>query len=103
MHSKRNGPTRIAFHTAFAVFDNHRRSDWTPYLFRVEEYGKKWTSLSRPEIDGYALVLIQDPVEPRLLYLGTEFGLYLSFDGGGKWHKWTHGVPTASVGRFIVQ
>jgi photosystem II stability/assembly factor-like uncharacterized protein len=83
--------------TAFVVFDNHRRSDWTPYLFRVDDYGKRWTSLATKEVDGYALALLQDPVDPDLLYLGTEFGLYLSFDGGRKWHKWTHGVPTASV------
>jgi photosystem II stability/assembly factor-like uncharacterized protein len=83
--------------TAFVVFDDHRRSDWTPYMFRVEDYGKRWTSLATPEVDDYALVLLQDPVEPSLLYLGTEFGLYLSFDAGKKWQKWTHGLPTASV------
>ena len=83
--------------TAFVVFDNHRRSDWTPYLFRVDDYGKRWTSLATPQVDGYALVLLQDPVAPELLYLGTEFGLYLSFDSGKRWHKWTHGLPTASV------
>lgn len=83
--------------TAFVVFDNHRRSDWTPYLFRVDDYGKRWTSLATKDIDGYALVVQQDPVEPNLLFLGTEFGLYVSFDAGKRWSKWTHGVPTASV------
>ncbi|MFZ5842148.1 MAG: WD40/YVTN/BNR-like repeat-containing protein [Pseudomonadota bacterium] len=83
--------------TAFVVFDNHRRSDWTPYLFRVDDYGKRWTSLASKDIDGYALVLQQDLVEPNLLFLGTEFGLYVSFDAGKRWQKWPHGVPTASV------
>src|SRR5690606_855802 len=71
--------------------------DWTPYVFRVDDYGKRWTSLSTRDIDGYALVLQQDPVEPDLLFLGTEFGLYVSFDAGARWQKWRHGVPTASV------
>ena len=83
--------------TAFVVFDNHRRSDWTPYLFRVDDYGKRWTSLASKDIDGYALIVQQDLVEPNLLFLGTEFGLYVTFDAGKKWQKWTHGVPTASV------
>lgn len=83
--------------TAFVVFDNHRRSDWTPYLFRVDDYGKRWTSLATDDIDGYALVLLQDPVDPDLLFLGTEFGLYVSFDAGARWNKWKHGLPTASV------
>lgn len=83
--------------TAFVVFDNHRRSDWTPYLYRVEDYGRRWIPLAAPGLDGYALALIQDPVDPDLLFVGTEFGLYVSFDGGGRWTKWTHGVPTASV------
>lgn len=83
--------------SAFVVFDNHRRSDWTPYLFRVDDYGARWTSLATPELDGYALVLVQDPVAPELLFLGTEFGLWVSFDAGRSWGRWTHGVPTASV------
>ncbi|MBK8284772.1 MAG: hypothetical protein IPK97_07700 [Ahniella sp.] len=83
--------------TAFVVFDNHRRSDWTPYLFRVDDYGKRWTSLATKDVDGYALILLQDPVEPNLLFLGTEFGLYVSLDAGAHWQKWTRGLPTSSV------
>lgn len=90
-------PSPHAAGTAFVVFDNHRRSDWAPYLFRVDDYGKRWTSLATKEIDGYALVLIQDPVDPDLLFLGTEFGLYVSLDGGRHWMRWKHGLPTASV------
>jgi hypothetical protein len=46
---------------------------------------------------GYALAVVEDPVEPRLLFLGTEFGLYLSVDGGENWSKWTQGFPTVST------
>ena len=88
--------------TAFVVFEDHRRGNWDPYVFRVEEYGKRWTTLADDEIWGYCLVIEQDPVDPELLYLGTEFGLYLSFDAGKNWNKWTHGVPTVSVMDLVV-
>ncbi|HET7437188.1 MAG TPA: hypothetical protein VFN10_20945 [Thermoanaerobaculia bacterium] len=83
--------------TAFIVLDNHRRSDWTPYVFRTTDYGKTWTSLATKDLQGYALSIEQDPVDPDLLFLGTEFGLWVSQNGGKSWFKWTHGVPTVSV------
>jgi len=83
--------------TAFVVFDNHRRSDLAPYVYRTTDYGKTWTSLATKNLWGYALAIIQDPVDKDLLFLGTEFGLWVSQDGGKSWMKWTHGVPTVSV------
>lgn len=82
---------------AYVVFDNHRRGDWTPYIFKTTDYGRTWTALSTEGIEGYCHVIRQDPVEPRLLYLGTEFGLYISTDGGGHWTKWHEGIPTVPV------
>ena len=89
--------------TAFVVFDNHRRSDIKPYVHRTTEFGRKWKRLSTDGVEGYALVIEQDPVDPELLYLGTEFGLYISLDGGDSWFKWTHGVPTVSVMDLTIQ
>jgi photosystem II stability/assembly factor-like uncharacterized protein len=83
--------------TAFVVFDNHRRSDWTPYVYRTTDFGRSWTSLATRDLRGYALAIEQDPVDPDLLFLGTEFGLFVSTDGGRGWLQWTHGVPTVSV------
>ncbi len=83
--------------TAFAVFDNHRRSDWTPYVYRTDDYGKSWRSLATPQLRGYALAIVQDPVDPELLFLGTEFGLWVSLDGGRGWTRWSNGFPTVSV------
>jgi photosystem II stability/assembly factor-like uncharacterized protein len=89
--------------TAFAVFDDHRRSNWTPYVYRTTDYGRTWTSLSRSNVRGYALAIEQDPVDPDLLFLGTEFGLWTSIDAGRSWFKWTHNVPTVSVMGLAIQ
>ena len=82
---------------AFAVLEDHRRGNWDAYVFKTEDYGQSWTNLATSDLSGYALVIEQDPVEPDLLFLGTEFGLWVSFDAGQSWSKWTHGVPTSSV------
>ena len=83
---------------AFVVAEDHRRGDWTPYLFHTGDYGKSWQNLANEDqIKGYCLSFIQDPVDPDLLFLGTEFGLYYSMDKGGTWKKWTNGLPAVSA------
>lgn len=88
--------------TAYVVFDNHRRSDWTPYVFVSRDYGKTWTSLTTAEIDGFCQVIEEDPVNPNLLFLGTEFGLFVSFSRGASWTKWTQGFPSVPVYDLVV-
>lgn len=87
---------------AFVVFDNHRRGDFKPYVYRTDDWGKSWKSLSTDGIRGYALNVEQDPVDRDLLFLGTEFGLWTSFDAGKSWLKWTQGVPTVSVMDMVI-
>ncbi len=89
--------------TAFVVFDDHRRGNYATYAFRVGDYGARWTSLVRNNIQGHALIVQQDIVDPELLFLGTELGLYYSTDGGGSWARFTPGVPTASVMDLAIQ
>jgi photosystem II stability/assembly factor-like uncharacterized protein len=95
-------PSPIGGATAFVVFDNHRRSDWTPYVFRTDDYGKTWRSLASGSVRGYALSIRQDLVKGDLLFLGTEFGLYVSFDGGGHWTLLKKTLPTASVMDMVI-
>ena len=89
--------------TAFVVFDNHRRSDMKPYVYRVSDYGEDFDRLNIDGVDGYALVIEQDLVDPELFFLGTEFGLWVSFDAGESWIRWTHGVPAVSVMDLAIQ
>jgi photosystem II stability/assembly factor-like uncharacterized protein len=89
--------SRHAVGTAFVVLDDHRRSNLATYVYRTTNYGKSWTSLATKNLQGYALSIEQDPVDPNLLFLGTEFGLWVSNDAGKSWMKWKHGFPTVSV------
>jgi photosystem II stability/assembly factor-like uncharacterized protein len=81
--------------TAFVAFHDYMRGDRGTYVYRVDGYGEDWTRIAGDEVDGFARVVIQDPEAPDLLYLGTEFGLWISLDGGGSWTRWTHGLPMA--------
>ena len=83
---------------AFVVMNNYRQNDFTPYLFHTKNYGKTWTRLAdEAKVWGYCLSMVQDPVVPNLLFLGTEYGLYFSIDYGKNWNKWTNGYPTTST------
>ncbi|MBX7050613.1 MAG: hypothetical protein K1X54_01115 [Flavobacteriales bacterium] len=83
---------------AFVVVNNYRQNDWKPYLFHTQDFGKTWKNLvSEKSISGHCLSFVQDPVEPKLLFLGTENGLYLSFDYGLSWHKWTSNYPSVAT------
>ena len=72
--------------TAYAAFDRHTFGDFAPYLYRTTDYGQTWTPLvtasDAKDIRGYAHVIKEDLQQKNLLFLGTEFGLYVSIDGG---------------------
>ncbi|MCS7210770.1 MAG: hypothetical protein RMI34_07610, partial [Chloroherpetonaceae bacterium] len=96
--------------TAYVVFDDHRRNNWETYIFKTTDYGKTWIDLAKTTPIGlpknakwgFAHTIEQDPVKKDLLYLGTEFGFFISFDDGKTWMKWTAGVPTVPVTEFAV-
>lgn len=90
--------------TAFVTFDDHRRGNNAPYLFKTTDYGRTWASLVTADIEGFNFVHVieQDPVNANLLFLGTEHGLYATLDGGRKWHLWRHGFPRAPTLALIV-
>lgn len=95
--------SRFSDAEAFVVFDNHRRDDWTPYLFYTNDFGKSWKRLAdEKKVFGYCLSIVQDFVEPNLLFLGTEFGLYVSIDFGKNWAKWKSDFPTVSTTDLVI-
>ena len=88
---------------AFVVFDDHRRNNWEPYVYRTRDFGQSWDRLAdSDDVWGYALTIEQDPVASNLLFLGTEFGLYFSIDDGATWTQFTNGFPTASTMDLVI-
>ncbi|MFQ5421291.1 MAG: glycosyl hydrolase, partial [Anaerolineae bacterium] len=83
--------------TAYAVFDGHRNGDKNVYVFRTTDLGKSWQSLATEAIEGYGLDICEDPVNPDLLFLGTEFGLYISIDAGQQWIRFKNNLPKVGV------
>ena len=88
---------------ALLVANDYRRFNFTPYVYRTNNYGKTWDRIvDGSDATSYALSIVEDPEEPNLLFLGTDDGLYISIDKGDKWTKWTKGFPTVSVKDLII-
>ena len=89
--------------SAFVVIDDHRRNNWEPYVYSTMDYGQTWNRLADDtDIDGYVYCFTQDRIEPNLMFIGSEFGLYVSFDGGQHWNRWTQGMPTMPVSDLVI-
>ena len=94
--------------TAYAAFDRHTFGDFAPYVYRTTDYGQTWTPLVTAQdvkgIRGYAHVIKEDVVQKDLLFLGTEFGLYVSIDGGKEWAQFKGSrFPAVAVRDFAIQ
>ena len=90
--------------TAYVSFDNHQNNDFKPYLLKTTDAGRTWTSLSSnlPK-NGPVWAIAEDHVNPNLLFVGTEFGLFFSIDGGQKWIQLKGGLPTIAVRDLNIQ
>jgi photosystem II stability/assembly factor-like uncharacterized protein len=87
--------------TAYATFDLHTFGDMRPYVYKTTDFGKSWTAVIAPEgtpVRGYAHVVKEDLVRPDLLFVGTEFGLWISVDGGRQWAQYKgNDMPSVAV------
>ena len=88
---------------AYVTFDNHRRGDFTPYVYRTDDAGEHWTRLQDEDLEGYALSIRQDPVNADLLFLGTEFGLFISLDHGATWAPFRNNLPRVGIRDMVIQ
>ena len=91
---------------AYATFDRHTYGDMTPYAYKTSDYGKTWTSLNLAEngVRGYAHVITEDTKNANLLFVGTEFGLWISVDGGQHWAQYRGSdFPAVAVRDIVVQ
>ncbi len=89
--------------TAYITFDNHRSADYGVYIFMTKNFGDSFARINSgiPPEAGTVHVVREDPVNPNLLFAGTEFGAYVTFDRGGSWTKLKNGLPTVPV--FDIQ
>ena len=90
--------------TVYAVIDNHKRGDYKPYVLKSDNRGRSWQSIAGnlPE-RGSAHTIVEDPVNPKLLFVGTEFGLFFTQDGGASWHQMKANFPTIAVRDLEIQ
>ncbi len=97
--------SRYSESTAFATIDCHMTGDMKPHVFKTTDFGNTWTELpaEKSGARGYAHVIKEDTVDPNLLFLGTEFGLWISVDGGERWaqYKGSH-FPAVAVRDVVV-
>jgi photosystem II stability/assembly factor-like uncharacterized protein len=90
--------------TVYATFDNHKMGDFTPYVAVSRDRGRTWKSIRGDLPDReVAYTLIQDHVKAELLFIGSEFGLYVSFDEGAHWHRLKGGLPTIQMRDLDIQ
>ena len=89
---------------AWLVANNYRMGDFDSYAYHTEDYGASWESITEgADVNGYALSVLQDPVEPKLVFLGTEYGLWVSIDEALSWTQWKHGYPSVSTMDMVIQ
>lgn len=90
--------------TIYAAFDNHKMGDFAPYLMKSVDMGKSWSSVAgNLPGRGSVLAFVEDYMDARLLFVGTEFGLYFSQNGGQQWHRLKNGLPTIAVRDLCIQ
>ncbi len=89
--------------TVYASFDNHRNLDFAPHILKSTDSGATWTAIhGNLPANGQVLAIAEDHVNPKLLFVGTEYGLWATLDGGTKWYK-TGGLPTIAVRDLAIQ
>ena len=83
--------------TAYAVFEGHTTGDMKAYSLKTIDYGQTWTNIITDDVHGFVRNIQEDYESEKLLFLGTEFGLYVTIDGGKNWSKFENNMPATAV------
>jgi photosystem II stability/assembly factor-like uncharacterized protein len=88
----------------YATFDNHKKGDFAPYVLRSDDRGKSWKSIASnlPE-RGHVHDIVEDHVDANLLFVGTEFGVFFTRDGGESWTRLKGKLPTIACRDLEIQ
>jgi len=97
-------PSRHADGTAYVVVDNHRSDDFRNYVYATRDFGRTWTPITGDlPAERVARTIREDPRNPDLLYLATEFGLFVTLDRGGRWLPLRNNMPTLPFNDIAIQ
>jgi photosystem II stability/assembly factor-like uncharacterized protein len=89
---------------AYVVANDYRRGNFAAMIFRTTDYGNTWVNiLQNKNTKGYALCVLQDPAEPNLIFVGTEQGLWVSFDNASSFQQFKNGYPSVSTYDLAIQ
>lgn len=96
-------PSRFEAGTVYMALDNHKEGDFTPYLMRSDNFGRSWRMITNglPE-DQQVWRIVQDHENPNLLFIGTDFGVYFTIDGGDNWTQMTAGMPPIPARDLLI-
>jgi photosystem II stability/assembly factor-like uncharacterized protein len=102
-HVTRVAPSHFDAATCYVTLDGHRFDDLKPYVYVTRDFGATWTSIvnNLPQ-DAHVNVILEDPKNKSLLYLGSELGFYISLNGGAEWKRFMNGLPTVPIDDVIV-
>ena len=90
--------------TAYVAANRYQQDDFTPYVFRTDDHGETWTAITHGVgATDFARAIREDVKQPKLLYLGTEHGVYVSFDDGAKWESLRQNLPDTPVHDIAVE
>lgn len=89
---------------AFVIVNNYRQNDFNAYAYKTTDLGATWTRIvDNNQVKGHTMSIVQDAEAPNLMFLGTDYGLYVTFDGGNKWNKWQNDFPSVSTRDLKIQ
>lgn len=97
-------PSRHNENVVYASFNNHKNNDFKPYILKSIDMGKTWVSISGDlPLNGAVWTIEEDTQNPDILFCGTEFGLYVTVDGGKKWIQLKNNLPTIAIRDLDIQ
>jgi photosystem II stability/assembly factor-like uncharacterized protein len=97
-------PSNHDVNTVYATFQNHQSGDFKPYVVKSTDLGRTWTNITGDlPARGSTWSIAEDHVDRNLLFVGTEFGLFFTKDGGKKWVQLKGGLPTIQVRDLAIQ
>ena len=96
-------PSHFDKNTAYVAYDCHKLDDEAPYLFKTIDAGASWTSVLGDLPTGSTWVVKEDPAHPKVLYAGTELGIYVTIDGGEHWERLKGNLPQVGTRSLAIQ